>query len=148
MSSQSTSDPIDRPNEGVRLHVPPQPGLTVEARLEDYDAPERRKTNFNSPRDTADFSVIRALVSFEVVASSPVDRFTKPGKLTVCYKQSDVDTAGGANKLKLAAWNGKKWQILPQRPSDECPFPDQDFVGAVEVLITRPWADPPLAWGP
>lgn len=147
MSSQSTSDPVDRPNEGVRLHVPPQPGLTVEARLEDYDAPARRKQNYQIPRDTAEFRVIRTLVSFEVMASEPVDGFTRPGKLTVCYKQSDVDAAGGVNKLKLAAWNGKKWQILPQRPTDECPFPGQDFAGAVEVLITRPWSDPPVAWG-
>ena len=58
-----------------------------------------------------------------------------------------ADAAGGADKLKLGAWDGNKWRILPKNSTVACPFSGQDFVGAVEVLLTRPWADPPVAWG-
>ena len=91
--------------------------------------------------------MIRALVDFELPASPNVETLTQPARLTVCYKQSDANAAGGANKLKLGAWDGKKWRILPRNRTVPNPFPDQDFAGAVEVLLTKPWADPPVAWG-
>lgn len=138
---------VERPNEGVRLYVPSQPGIAVQPRLENYDTVPGNKPGYASPKSTSDFTVIRALVSFEVLANPNVNTFTKPARLTVCYKQSDVDAARGKKKLKLGAWDGKKWRILPQNRSVDCPFPGKDFVGAVEVLLTRPWADPPVAWG-
>jgi hypothetical protein len=145
MTDQNNGQTVERPDEGVRLYVPSQPGISVQPKLEDYNTAPANKPGYKSPESTSDFTVIRALVSFEVLASPNVDTFTKPAKLTVCYKQSDVNAAGG--KLKLGAWDGNKWRILPQNRSVDCPFPGQGFAGAVEVLLTRPWADPPVAWG-
>jgi hypothetical protein len=147
MPQQDTGHTVDRPDEGVRLHVPSQPGLAVEPRLLDYDSPAGQKPGHSSPRSTTGFEVIRALVNFEVLANPPVEAFTRPATLTVCYKQSDIDAAEGKNKLKLGAWDGEKWTILPRNRAVDCPFPDKGFVGAVEVLLTRPWVDPPVAWG-
>jgi len=147
MAQQDTGQTVDRPDEGVRLYVPSQPGLSVEPRLLDYDTPAGQKSGYTSPRATTGFKVIRALVNFEVLASPHVEAFTRPATLTVCYRQSDIDAAEGKNKLKLGAWNGKKWMTLPQNRAVDCPFPGKGFVGAVEVLLTRPWADPPVAWG-
>lgn len=147
MAQQGTGQTVDRPNEGVRLYVPSQPGVTVNARLDNYDSQAGQKAGYNSPSTTPEFSVIRALVDFELPASPDVDTFNQPARLTVCYKQSDADAAGGANKLKLGAWDGQRWRILPQNRAVDCPFPGKGFIGAVEVLLTKPWADPPVAWG-
>lgn len=147
MTQQGTGQTVDRPEEGVRLYVPSQTGVTVTPRLEDYGTQPGQKPGYASPSSTSEFSVIRTLVNFELPASPNVDTLTKPATLTVCYKQSDVDAAAGKNKLKLGAWDGQKWRILPQNRAVDCPFPGQGFAGAVEVLLTRPWADPPVAWG-
>jgi hypothetical protein len=147
MAQQGTGQTVDRPNEGVRLHVPSQPGITVAPRLENYDTGAGQKAGYTSPRTTSEFTVIRALVNFELPASPDVETFTKPATLTVCYKQSDIDAAGDKNKLKLGAWDGNKWRILPKNRAVDCPFPGKGFVGAVEVLLPKPWADPPVAWG-
>jgi hypothetical protein len=147
MSAQDNGQTVERPSEGVRLYVPSQPGISVQPKLEDYNTVPGNKPGYKSPKSTSDFTVIRALVSFEVLASPNVNSFTKPARLTVCYKQSDVNAAGSEQKLKLGTWDGNKWRILPQNRSVDCPFPGEDFVGAVEVLLTRPWADPPVAWG-
>lgn len=147
MTQQGTGQTVNRPDEGVRLYVPSQPGLTVQPRLENYDSSPGQKAGYASPTTTTEFTVIRTLVNFELPASPDVVSFTKPAKLTVCYKQSDIDAAAGKNKLKLGAWDGQKWRILPQNRAVDCPFPGKGFAGAVEVLLTKPWADPPVAWG-
>ena len=89
-----------------------------------------------------------AMIEGAITRSDEIDRLLKiREKATTLIALGTCACFGGVNKLKLAAWNGKKWQILPQRPTDECPFPGQGFIGAVEVLITRPWSDPPVGWG-
>jgi hypothetical protein len=83
--------------------------------------------------------------------TNPVDGFNPPMRLTVCYTQDDVNSAGGVHKLKLAAWDGQKWRNLPitciGRDDCPCPFAEAGFIGGAEVLITARWADPPVAWG-
>lgn len=143
--SQGQNDVLKSwPAKGVRAQVPPQTGIEVEIKEKPYGNPE----------STDEFTVIRHLVNFEVVdkqTNNPVESFAPPMRITACYTQSDVDAAGGVNKLKLAAWDGKKWRNLPitciDRDDCPCPFADAGFIGAAEVLITARWADPPVAWG-
>jgi hypothetical protein len=144
MAQQETGQTVDRPNEGVRLYVPSQPGITVNPRLDNYDSQAGQKTGYSSPSTTSDFTVIRALVDFELPASPNVETFTKPARLTVCYKQSDANAAGGADKLKLGAWDGKKWRILPRNRAVPNPFPSQDFAGAVEANRPHPDRSRPI----
>jgi hypothetical protein len=144
MSEEQNSASKSWQAKGVRARVPEQAGIEVEINEKPY----------GDPGSTSDFTVIRHLVNFEVVdkkTKNPVESFSPPMRLTVCYTQDDVDGAGDVNKLKLAAWDGKKWRNLPitciGRDDCPCPFTGAGFVGAAEVLITARWADPPVAWG-
>jgi hypothetical protein len=119
----------------------------VKAVVPDNNAQIRPK-DFGNPGSTGNFSVIRQLVNFEVVVSgtnNPVDGFSPPMVITVCYKAEDAASAGGANKLKLGMWDGSDWKNIPITKIDSCPF--AGFEGAFEAKITARWADPPVAWG-
>ena len=119
----------------------------VKAEVDDVNA-EINEKDFGSPGSTGDFTVIRELVNFEVVnrnTKKPVEGFSPPMVITVCYTADDAAAAGGANRLKLGMWDGSAWKNIPIKAADSCPF--SGFAGAVEAKITARWADPPIAWG-
>jgi len=70
--------------------------------------------------------------------------FSKAFKLQVKFKKKDVDDAKGrgANKLKMAYWDGGKWVLLAQKDLSAL-----NEAGSIEADITSWAGDPPIALG-
>ena len=104
-----------------------------------------------NPAGKKKFKVVRNLVNFEVLDKTTRSPAHNPTlTMTVCYKQQDVNAAGGIENLKLGVYLNGEWDYLWEwKQNDpnmvECSEPG--FVGAVVVRLKRKWADPAIGWG-
>lgn len=101
--------------------------------------------DIGDPQSTNTFTVIRALVNFEVKVGN--QNPSVPLTFVACYTADDATAAGGPNKLKLAWWDKKTndWKNIPITRSVDCPY--SGYEGAYEAKITARWPDPAVAWG-
>jgi hypothetical protein len=107
------------------------------------------------PRDTENFHFIRHIANIVILTDQnyengvmePVSSFDPPIEIRVAYKISDlIKSNGNLESLKLAYWDGGKWEIISNQAHEYQILPDTTGMVA-EVKIWHWAGDPPLAWG-